>query len=265
MSIVLNECKQAEDILKEKDLGKHPTEALSVVAKYYFYNGMNKRDVRSSVESFLLECDPFANLVTWSDSLDRIIKYSERHKLTMIDNIPVSKTELDLISTLKGVQTRRLAFTLLCLSKYYYKLSENNDHWVNTPDGEIMRMANIHTSIKRQSAMYRELRDKGLIRFSKMVDNLNVQVLFADDSGCELRITDFRNLGYQYLKYIGEPYYVCTNCGITTKLNNSAYGSRTKYCPDCAIKIRMQQNVNSVMRKRRAVGADAKDCAEIRA
>ena len=118
------------------------------------------------------------------------------------------------------------------------------------PRWEIVNTANINTSIKRQSVMFDQLGDAGMIRFSKQIDNLSVQVLFVDEeSEPVLRVTDFRNLGYQYLKYHGEPYFECQNCGITVKSEN-ATGRKQKYCKECAVEIHMKQTVNSVMRQR---------------
>ena len=68
-----------------------------------------------------------------------------------------------------------------------------------------------------------------------------------------IKITDFRNLGYQYLKYYGEPYFECANCGIVTKYkdpDNIRSTRQQKYCASCAVKINTQQRVNSVMRAR---------------
>ena len=113
-----------------------------------------------------------------------------------------------------------------------------------------MAMANIRTSIKRQSAMYGTLNELGMIQFSRKVDNTNVRVCFAEDGKEVMRITDLRNLGYQYLMYHGEPYFTCPNCGITTKVANGGNKRNQKYCQECASILRMQQNIDSVMRCR---------------
>ena len=128
----------------------------------------------------------------------------------------------------------------------------NGDSWVNNKDNEIMAMANINTSIKRQGMMYRTLRECGMVQFSKKVDNTNVRVCFAEDGDVVMHVTDFRNLGYQYLKYHGEPYFECENCGITSKINDPIKGNKIKYCSNCAIEIHTQQMVNSVMKRRKA-------------
>lgn len=129
-------------------------------------------------------------------------------------------------------------------------VNEQNDYWVNSKDNEIMSFANINTSIRRQCAMYATLRELGLIQFSKKVDNTNVRVCFATDGDTAMTITDLRNLGYQYLKYHGEPYFECVNCGITTKYSNPVKGRSQKYCEACARDMYLKQTVNSVMRQR---------------
>ena len=250
MSIVLNEYDWAERAIKDKALGKKPYETLSRVAKYYTYKNYARKEVRRLLDEFLLQCEPAASLVTWSDTLDSATKYATKYPLIMIDEILVTKPEMEKIDALPGKQLRRLAFTLLCISKYLYTVSENTNYWVNTPDNEIMNMANINTSIKRQSSMFGQLKDAGMIRFSKQIDNLSVQVLFAEDGEVALRVTDFRNLGYQYMKYHGEPYFECAHCGLTDKIKSATQRRPQKYCAQCAVEIRTRQNVNSVMRLR---------------
>ena len=250
MSIVLNEYDWAERAIKDKALGKKPYETLSRVAKYYTYKNYARKEVRRLLDEFLLQCEPAASLVTWSDTLDSATKYATKYPLIMIDEILVTKPEMEKIDALPGKQLRRLAFTLLCISKYLYTVSESTNYWVNTPDNEIMKMANINTSIKRQSSMFGQLKDAGMIRFSKQIDNLSVQVLFAEDGDVALRVTDFRNLGYQYMKYHGEPYFECANCGITTKITNPENKNsswKQKYCSSCAVEVATRQRVNSVM------------------
>lgn len=253
MSIVLNELAWAERAIKEKDLGKKPYETLGRVAKYYTYQGMTKRNVRKKMDEFLLSCDPAISIVAWSNTLDSAVKYASKHPLVVLDGVNIMKSEMEKIDALGGTQVRRLAFTLLCIAKYYYAVTPKTAYWVVTPDPEIMGMANINTSIKRQSAMYAQLKDAGLIRFSRKIDNLSIQVLFADEEDdTVLHVSDFRNLGYQYMMYHGGPYFICENCGIATKKvdHGGGRGRPNKYCPDCSVKLRMKCRVESVMKSR---------------
>lgn len=256
MSIVLNEYEWAERMISNHDLGKKPIETLTRVAKYYLENGYSKREIRKLLDTFMLQCDPMASLVHWSDALDKIAKSADKFPLIRLDGVDISDKELERIEMLGGKQIKRLAFTLLCVAKYWDAVSEQNNHWANSPDKEVMQMANINTSIKRQSAMFADLRSAGLIRFSKKIDNLNVQVLFIEPGKTAIHIQDFRNLGYQYLRHYGGPYFECVNCGITVKSQDPTRGRRQKYCPSCAVELHTKQKVESVMRHRRAILAD---------
>ena len=152
MSIVLNEYEWAERMINNHDLGKRPVETLNRVAKYYLATGYSKREVRRMLDTFLIQCDPSASLPSWSDMLDKIAKNVDKYPIIRVDGIDVTGKEMEAIEKLDGKQLRRLAFTLLCVAKYWDAVSERNDHWANTSDREIMQMANISTSIKRQSA-----------------------------------------------------------------------------------------------------------------
>lgn len=252
MSIVLNEYEWAERMIERQDLGKKPTETLTRVAKYYLSDGYSKREVRQMLDEFLVQCDPSVRLPNWSDTLDRVVKNADRHPLIKVDGINITTDEMNIIDSLEKKQVQRLAFTLLCVAKYWDAVFEQNDHWVNTSDREVMQMANINTSIKRQSAMFAELRSAGMIQFSKKIDNLNVRVAFMGGEDEALRIQDFRNLGYQYLKYHGGPYFECANCGLTVKAQEPVKGRKKKYCPSCAIEVGIRQRVDWVMRERQA-------------
>lgn len=250
MTIVLNENKWAGEMIEAHDLGKKPTETLRRIARYYLNKGMSRTAVRKELDSFLLQCDPRASLPKWSHTMDYAVSAAVKYPSVDIESVEITDAEISKIDALEGKQIKRLAFTLLCLSKYWHSISPKDGYWVNNKDNEIMNMANINTSIKRQSFMYWTLREAGMIQFSKKVDSTNVKVCFITEGNTVIHIKDFRNLGYQYLMYHGEPYFVCANCGITTKISNPQNNRKPKYCNECASKIHMQQIINSVMRQR---------------
>jgi len=248
MSIVLNEKEWAEKAIANRQLGRKPTETLSRVARYYHQvEGYKKREVRDKLDDYLLQCDPGASLVKWSDRLDGLARSVDKYPLIDIVGVEITEDELRVIESLPGRQPRRLAFVLLCMAKYWCLANPKSNGWINTPDKEIMKMANINTSIRRQSLILHDMREAGIIRFSKKVDSLSIQVLFmTPDSQTVLHISDFRNLGNQYLQYCGESYLQCAQCGLTIKKQNNKH----RYCSDCAAEMYVKKSVESVMRRR---------------
>lgn len=250
MTYVLNEIEWAKEMISQNSLGDKPFETLCRVAKYYISEGYKGHDLRMLMCTFLVKCDPCISIPKWEDTIKNAISRAQKYKLVMIDEIVVTKNELEAIRALKSIQTERLAFTLLCLAKYYDAVNPNSDHWVNAPDNDIMRMANINTSIRRQSAMYHTLNELGMIQFSKKVDNTNIRVCFEQDGDAAISVVDMRNIGYQYMRHVDAGrYIVCQNCGITAKADSKG-GRPAKYCRSCAAEIKLRQNVESVMRRK---------------
>ena len=249
MSIVLKENEWAEKMIISSDLGKKPSETLRRIARFYLDKGFPVSDVRRKLEAFIIQCNPVASLPKWSSTIEYAINKASKYEAINIDHICISDNEMKKIDSLDKKQSRRLAFTLLCLAKYWHVVIPNGDYWVNNKDTEIMAMANINTSIKRQTLLYSELNSQGMIQFSKKVDNTNVRVCFIEDGQTAMEIKDFRNLGYQYLMFHNEPYFECENCGIVTKLRNPKVGRKQRYCEKCATDIAIRQKVNSTMRK----------------
>ena len=251
MAIVLDENRWAKEMIANHTLGKKPSETLRRVARYYYDLGNSKRETRKLLEGFLLNCNPTVSLPKWSDSIDFALNYARKHSAIAIDHLTITGPELDIIKSLDGAMIQRLAFTLLCLAKYWDVITKSEMHWVNCKDSDIMRMANINTSIRRQSSMYHNLEAVGLISFSRRVDNTNVKVNYITDGAPAVIITELRNLGFQYAMYRKpQAYLKCANCGLVVKRSETDFRSSQKYCKDCAASVKLRQSVESVMRKR---------------
>ena len=242
MEIVMNEHEWAEGMIASHSLGKRPYETLRRVARYYLDQAYTKNGARKMLETFLLQCDPSASVPKWSDTIDGALERASKYKAVEIDCIRITKEELKRIEALGKRQLQRLAFTLLCLAKYWMEVNPKCNWWVTNKDSDIMKAANINTSIRRQSLLYSQLRDAGMIEFSRKVDNTNVRVCFAEEGDTAIEISDFRNLGYQYLFYTGSNDYIkCERCGIVVRKNRPTpqdkpghRGRAQQYCKSCA-------------------------------
>lgn len=214
---------------------KKPSEALSIIARYLHSIGYKTNEISKRLEDYIITVDENASLPKWQHTIDRYASTADKYSLVEIDSVPITEAELATIDTIDSKPLKRLAFSLLCVAKFFNMCNPRNSNWTNKSDKEIFKLANIQTSTLRQSLMMNDLRALGLIGYSKLVDNINVNVKFInDDSKVVLHISDFRNLGYQYLKYTGSTDYVeCESCGLIMRKTSN----RLKYCPDCAIEI----------------------------
>lgn len=236
--IILNEKEWCEQKIAELDLGGAPAKTVMRIARYYFDQGKSKRDVRRALEDFIIKCDPMASLVRWRSYLDYCIAKASKRKLIEVVGVGITKRELDVIESVSGQMLRRVLFTLVCLAKYSNAINKDNNNWVNSDYRTIFTLANINNAYQRRLLMLNDLSNLGLVRFSKKVDNTNIMIPFVDEEGKAIvHVSDFRNLGNQYMRLYDHNYIECANCGLVVK----RHSNRQQYCRECAAEISRQQ------------------------
>lgn len=236
MSIVLNEVKCAEYIMEKGEVGTKPTSTLFLLGKYYRQKeNLDKEQTFLKLNEFMQHNYKNYNPDLWEAAIEDISRKSDKYLLREIDSIGITQSELDRISEVENLKYRKLLFTMLCYAKFYNMISENNNGWINTDIKEIYRIARVTVKYRNDKFLYlNDLAGMGLISFSDKNDNLNIQIHFVDTNGKSvLSIDDFRELGYEYSRYLKEGKYIrCCECGRLVKIIKKNDGS-TKYCPKC--------------------------------
>lgn len=242
----MNENDYAREALESHMLGDNPTATLGMIARMYRSEGYDKRAIRRALEEHLLRADPDIILPFWSKSLERVVNDSDKRKPVEIDRIAITENELARIKMINGIQAQRVAFTLLCLAKYWDVRFDTNTHVVHTPHADVFALANIATSLERRCKIIRDLKESGLLSYRKYFTDLRVTVNYIEEGHIAMYITDLRNLGYQYMALSGGNYMECESCGktIPRKTNNQ------KFCKECAEREHLLRSAE-YMRKRR--------------
>lgn len=241
--IVLNEKQWVEDAIQNSALGNKPSETLGRLARYYKELGYKNDEISKLLEEFMIHCDPTINVIRWQPVIENSVKYAQKAGLINVPPIVITQRELDKIAELHGLLLQRLMFTLLCLSKYGNAVNPKNNSWVNRDVREILTLANVKVTIRRQSLLFNDLWNAGFIGYSNIVDNINVNVKIVDES-CDstvMEIEDFRNLGNQYMMHIDNGYMVCQHCGAVVKRNSP----NQKYCKVCSVDINIQKTIEN--------------------
>ena len=237
MSVVLNEKKQAEYIIEKGEVGNKPTSTLFLLAKYYRQKeNLNKEQTFNKLNEFMEKNYKNYNSATWEDIIEDISKKANKYPLREIDYIEITKSEIDTIRNICNIKYEKLLFTMLCYAKLYNKISDKNNGWVNTDIKELFRVARVSVRYRNDKFLYlNDLETAGLISFSNKNDNLNLRVTFVDNnSDTVLKIDDFRELGYEYLNYIGDGKFI--RCECCKKLIRKK-SNKQKYCTDCYKRI----------------------------
>lgn len=244
--ITLNEKEYAEDCLKRKQIDDKPFYTLSILAKYYYHCfGYRKAKITELLTDFMekhyarYDC----NKTMWNESIEKIAKNAGKYTLFEIDGVWITKAELDTISNIHNKVLERLAFTLLCLAKLGNAKNPNNSGWVNNDAKEIFSLARISCSVDGRYEKLGELQQLSMLEFPRRIDNLSCRVTYInDDSEKILFISDFRELGFEYLKYTGENILLCRECGA---LFRPKHGNE-RYCTKCKNRTMIIKRVECV-------------------
>ena len=236
MDIIMNEYTFAENLLNKQDLkacdlGDKPSSTLNLLARYYREIGKNDDEIKELLSDFLNRClkDKYKES-KWIDSIFYQVVKSKKYNLKKVDNVVVTKSEMEIIQSVKGKSRQKVLFTLLILAKYYNAVSDKNKNWTNLEYKKIFKLANVQLSIQNQALLINDLYNCGFVNVSKNVGKPNIQVNFVDnESDGVLTITRLKDLGKEYLMFCGEDYIRCQKCGTLVK----NYKNTNKYCKIC--------------------------------
>lgn len=233
-NIILNERAYAENCLKSGTIDEKPFTTLSILAKYYYHVcGYRKTRIYKALVEFM-ECNyPLysCNKAYWDNTIERISNSAEKYKLFEIDGIWITKSEINTIDSIKSSSLRRVSFVLICLAKLGNVKNSNNNGWVNYDAKDVFSIARVNCRSGERYQYYDKLNQIGLLEYPKRNDNLSVRVTYIDeDSDNLLFISDFRELGYEYLNFHGGNFTRCKKCGIL--IRDSKWHDKL-YCSNC--------------------------------
>lgn len=232
--IVVNEYEYALMRLKNKDIRDDIRTTLNILAKYYRSQGLKKHAICVELQNFLEIAYPkyILGKSYWIETIEKTVTKTANEKLFESDGVWVTESEWEKIQSLENKSLRKLAFALLCIAKINNQKREYNNNWVNTSLEDIFKSANLSGNMDSKLDKLGDLIRSGFTEFAKRIDNLNLKVLFIDEeSEKKYLVSDFRNLGNEYMYHTGGNYIRCAECGKLIK--NNKYGNK-KYCPECA-------------------------------
>ena len=225
-------------MLLDNEFGGDTVSDLAMAAKYFYAEGYKQKDVHRKVVELLIRCDPTANPVLMEKTIDRQVKRAAKRELVEIDYIPITKYEMERVDELPNRTIKKMAFSYLCVAKYFNLVNEYNNGWANLALKDICSMGNVALPVDRQFTMRGDLARMGYLQLSVVVDNINARVLFINDNDDDvLHVTSMRDLGNQYFQYHGEPYVKCEMCGALVRKS----GRRMLYCSACSRRVDYQK------------------------
>lgn len=239
--ILLNEEVYAISVLTNGEKGKlnySVVPDLSIAARYLYQRKDQKpKEIIETLSSLLRHRDVSYSALKWEKYLDEITKTENlKRQLFISAGINITQSELDSINQISRIPRRRVAFTFLCLAKYYNQKNNSDRSLVFYNLPTIFTLSNTAMTLNQKLTVIDELFEKRIIE--RLADDATISgyrvKIINDEDAVAMRVTDMRDLGYQYEKFTGQKFAECKLCGGLIRV----CGNRTaEYCNNCSTKF----------------------------
>lgn len=252
--LILNEEKYAKGIYDGRN-----TDIKSIMSKIryitrYLIHTENKTDEEAyegSVEWMKQYQDNFDESC-YSNLISDAIKKAHKYPFYDIENIKITQSELDIISSLDNLRAEKVLFVLLCMAKHQSISNGFTNGLVKYSITELCKMARISVPAEDREYILYDIVQRGFLGYPKKNNTQCLIVNFIDDKS-DLALTldevDCQELAYQYLswKNDGKGYTKCQKCNRLIKQSKT---KPRKYCEECAKDVERENNKERVRRYR---------------
>lgn len=207
---------------------------------------LNREDNYDSIKDYMtLHAKDFFE-PEYQTTIYNEIRYAKKRILRDIEQVMITHSELDKISSLNDIRKEKIAFVLLATAKYYDAIKRTTDHYTNLKNSEICKFARVTMRSSDRDVFMNFMYDDEIVEKHIRPNSTGKKVLIISD--CEVYPDDpveitldevgFKELAYQYLNWKdnGDGFMYCERCGRIMK-----YRPRLKYCEECAKSVQAEQ------------------------
>mgnify|MGYP006920297620 CR=1 FL=1 len=258
--MILNEEKYAKDLLlgKNKDV-KSAMKKIGYITRYNLHVlGKDDNENYTSTVKWMMKHQDNFDESAYSNAISKAIKSAKKRGFYKIDNIIVTKNELEQIKSLENIREEKVLFVLLCMAKQQALSTGFTDGLVRYTITDLCKMARISVPADDREYILHDILVKNLISCPKKNDTKCLMVNFIDGDGdAELVLNeiDCQELAYIYLQWKnGKGFKRCKLCGrlmrskgskdICTYCEQSPRDTTHIWCIDCGEEVEINKNNN---------------------
>ena len=242
--LILNEEKYAKNVYdgNNSDI-KSIMSKIRYITRYLLY-AQNKTDeeiYECTVEWMIKHHDNFDESC-YSNLISDAIKKAHKYPFYNIENIQITQSELDIISSLNNLRAEKVLFVLLCMAKQQSMSNGFTNGLVKYSITELCKMARISVPAEDREYILYDIVQKGFLGYPKKNNTqcLIVNFINNDEATLTLNEVDCQELAYIYLnwKNEGRGYTRCQKCNRLIKQSKT---KPRKYCEECAKEVLVEQ------------------------
>ena len=212
------------------------TNTIYSLAKYN-YHVLHLKDKVSynRILKYITEnCQNIYEAAIYAD-IEGCIKNAKKHILATIDEVCITKSELDVIIGLGDIKQEKAMFAILALTKYFNALNGKEYDAVFLTNSDICNLARITIPVKDRDEFMQFAYDKGLLYRHCFPESTIKKVSFVsrdenDKVVLRLKEEDFKDLAYTYLAYLNPRQFKrCFRCKKWIRNKNKG----NELCKEC--------------------------------
>ena len=242
--LILNEEKYAKDLYdgKNQDVKSIMTR-IRYITRYLNHSEQKNND-EAYKETVRWLCEHHNNFdeSCYSNVISDAIKSASKYPFYIIDNIKITRSELEVISSLNNLRAEKILFVLLCMAKQQSMSNGFTNGLVKYSITELCKMARVSVPADDREYILYEIVQRGLLGYPKKNNTqcLIVNFINTDEVVLELDEMDCQELAYVYLnwKNNGNGYTKCQKCH---RLMKQSKTKPKKYCEECAKEVQKEQ------------------------
>lgn len=242
--LILNEERYAKDLYdgKNQDV-KSIMAKIRYITRYLIHSEQKSDDeVYQETVKWLKQYHNNFDESSYSNVIADAIKAAYKYPFYIIDNIKISQSELEIISSLENLRAEKILFVLLCMAKQQSMANGFTNGLVKYSITDLCKIARVSVPAEDREYILYEIVQRGLLGYPKKNNTqcLIVNFINTDEVALELDEIDCQELAYVYLnwKNNGKGYTRCQRC---YRLMKQSKTKPKKYCEDCAKVVQTEQ------------------------
>lgn len=247
--LILNEEQYAKDLyLGKNNEIKSVTAKVGYVTRYLLHAlGYSDDDNYSYTVKWMNKHHDNFDESCYSKLISDAIKKAHKKPFFNVNDIVITKSELEVITSLNNLRAEKILFVLLCMAKQQRVAYGFTNGLVKYSLPDLCKMARVSVPTDEREYTLYELVQSGCLGYPKKNDTSCLMVNLIDDcNDAELVVNevDCKELAYAYLNWKnGGGYNRCADCGRLFRKNRNR-----KYCYECS--------------KHQCIGSQIKICNE---
>lgn len=215
------------------------------LARYnYFVCGMGNDDNYQSILKYLQNNGQNINEENVYQIIDDCVKKAKKYQFQQVDEVCITKSEMDFIEQLDDIKKEKIAFVLLATAKYYDVVRGVQKHTAYMRNSDICKLARVTIPVRERNVFMQFAYDNGILSRHSRAASTEKKVLFVSQDNddkivLKLEENDFRDLAYTYLAYkTPHKFRRCVVCRRWIRIDSN----NRRLCKECAEKGNEEKN-----------------------